>query len=135
MASQIATQLSISEEEAERMKHDLGTMAPGGSVSMGGMPSLLESAVLPMVNEIRYAIEVYGRMDTADSKRVEKVIITGGSAHLPKLADYLSQTLNMNVYVGDPWARVIYPEELRPVLDEVGPRLSVAVGLAMRDID
>jgi hypothetical protein len=43
--------------------------------------------------------------------------------------------LNINVYIGDPWARIITPEELRPLLDEIGPRLSVAVGLAMREIE
>ncbi|KKQ55012.1 MAG: hypothetical protein US74_C0045G0015, partial [Parcubacteria group bacterium GW2011_GWA2_38_13] len=42
--------------------------------------------------------------------------------------------LNMRVYLGDPWARVIYPEELKPALAEVGPRFSVAIGLAMKEI-
>jgi hypothetical protein len=41
----------------------------------------------------------------------------------------------MNVYRGDPWARVVFPEDLRPVLDEVGPRLSIAIGLGMREIE
>jgi hypothetical protein len=27
------------------------------------------------------------------------------------------------------------PEELRPMLDEIGPKLAVAIGLAMREID
>ncbi|RKX90927.1 MAG: pilus assembly protein PilM, partial [Spirochaetes bacterium] len=49
--------------------------------------------------------------------------------------NYLGEALNMRVYLGDPWARVIYPEDLKPVLDEIGPRFAVAIGLAMRDID
>ncbi len=135
VTQKIASQLSISEEEAERMKHDLGTMPIAESAAAGGMPAMLESVAMSLVGEIRFAIDLYSRMEFTDSKRVEKIIITGGSAHLPRLPQYLSQVLNMNVYVGDPWARVIYPEDLRPVLDEVGPRLAVAVGLAMRDIE
>lgn len=48
---------------------------------------------------------------------------------------FLSGKLNVNVYIGDPWARVTVPEALRPVLDEIGPRFAVAIGLAMRDIE
>jgi type IV pilus assembly protein PilM len=145
VTQKIMHHLSVSEEEAERMKLDLGGMGSRASLPISGppaassapvrAPAILESAVVPIVNEVRFAMELYGRMDTADHKRVEKIIVTGGSAHLPGLAEHLSQTLNMNVYVGDPWARVIYPDGLRPVLDEVGPRLGVALGLAMREME
>jgi hypothetical protein len=27
----------------------------------------------------------------------------------------------------------LYPDEVRPLLDEIGPRFSVAIGLAMRE--
>jgi type IV pilus assembly protein PilM len=135
VTKKIMTQLNVSEEEAERMKHDLGTMTAGAGAATGGMPTLLESVMTPLVNEIRYATDLYTKMEFTENRKLEKIIITGGSAHLPHLSEYLSQTLNLNVYVGDPWARVIFPEDLRPVLDEVGPRLAVAVGLAMREID
>ena len=68
-------------------------------------------------------------------KPIEKIILTGGSSLLLNLPDYLAGLLDLKVYRGDPWARVIYPEELKPVLDEIGARFSVAVGLAMRDIE
>ncbi len=135
VTKKIMTQMGISEMQAEQMKYDLGTMASGGPTAAGGMPALLEFVVQPILNEIRFAFQLYAGNEYTESKKVEKIIVTGGSAHLPHLADYLSQSLNMNVYVGDPWARVMYPDELRPVLDEVGPRLAVSVGLAMRDIE
>jgi len=50
------------------------------------------------------------------------------------LVNYLSKLLDMKVVIGDPWDRVVYPLELKPVLSELGPRLAVAVGLAMREI-
>jgi Tfp pilus assembly PilM family ATPase len=66
---------------------------------------------------------------------VEKVILSGGGSLLLNLADYLSRRLNMKVIIGDPWSHINYPPELKPILSEVGPRLAVAVGLAMREIN
>ena len=60
--------------------------------------------------------------------------MTGGSAFLPSLPEYLAELLNIQVIVGDPWDRIVYPLDLKPALQEVGPRMSTAVGLAMRDI-
>lgn len=54
---------------------------------------------------------------------------------LLNLDAYLSKRLDIKVIVGDSWNRVSYPEELRPVLSEIGAKLSVAVGLAMREIE
>jgi type IV pilus assembly protein PilM len=127
-------QLDLPEADAERVKRDLGTGAYSESGLAGGLPKLLESLALPLVNEIRYAFSLYSKMRLADIKKVEKIILTGGSSHLPRIPEYLAETLNMNVYRGDPWARVVYPEELTSVLEEIGPRMSVAIGLAMRDL-
>jgi len=128
-------QLGVSKDEAERLKQDLGAMAETDPQSASGLQVILGSLLQPIINEIRYASEVYSKMELTDGKKIEKIILTGGSAHLPGLAKELTAALNVNVYIGDPWARVITPEELRPVLDEIGPKLSVSVGLAMREID
>jgi Tfp pilus assembly PilM family ATPase len=96
---------------------------------------MVDAFVKSLLNEIRYSLQAYERMEAKENGKVEKIILTGGSAHLPHVARALSQALNMNVYLGDPWARVVFPEALRPVLDEVGPRLAVSIGLAMREIE
>lgn len=134
VTKRIMEQMGMSEVQAEAMKMDLGTMASGATVA-GGMPQILESMMQPILNEIRYAFQLYANMELTDLKKVEKVIVTGGSSHLPNVTEYLSETLNLNVYRGDPWARVVYPAELRPVLDEIGPRMAVSIGLAMREIE
>jgi hypothetical protein len=41
----------------------------------------------------------------------------------------------MNVIIGNPWSRISYPPELDLLLNEIGPRLSVAVGLALRETE
>lgn len=131
----IMDQMSIGEAEAEQIKQDLMNVvgsAPGG---VGGLPAVLDAVMQPLLTEIRYAFQMYAGMELCEYKKVEKIVVTGGSSHLPKIVEFLKESLNMNVYRGDPWARVVFAEDLRPVLDENGPRMSVAIGLAMREID
>lgn len=131
----VMSQMNLGEEDAERIKRDLGTVSPGGMGLADGLPKVLEVLMLPLVNEIRFAFQLYAGMDLALIKKVEKIIVTGGSSHLPRVPEYLAETLNLNVYRGDPWARVVFPQDLTSVLEEIGPRMSVAIGLAMREID
>ena len=121
---QIAKQMSVSVEEAEQMKYDL--RANGGDT-----PRAVKDLFQPIVNEIAYAMQVYMKSELNEHDRVDKVILTGGSALLPGLDTYLTEQLDVRTLVGDPWARVRVNESLRPVLDEIGPRFAVAVGLAM----
>ena len=46
-----------------------------------------------------------------------------------------SPMLDVNVVIGDPWFRVAYPVEIKPVLEQIGPHLGVAIGLAMSEFD
>lgn len=136
VTSRIMDQMNLSEVEAEQIKLDLATMASGGEQgAAGGMPKVLEGVMQPILNEVRYAFQLYAGMELTEYQKVEKIVLTGGSSHLPRVVEFLKESLNMNVYRGDPWARVVFPEDLRPVLDEVGPRMAVSIGLAMREID
>lgn len=125
----IASSLNIDPDRAEQFKRDFGLIPSAATGNQ--IPKRIEFMVSSVVNEIRYVLNLYHNQSTA---RIEKIILTGGSAWLPNLPQYLSQLLNTKVIIGDPWARVIYPVELKPVLSEIGPRMSVAVGLAMREI-
>lgn len=49
--------------------------------------------------------------------------------------EYLAKELNVNIIIGSPWTLISYPFlNIKPLLDEIHPRLAVAVGLAMRGI-
>jgi type IV pilus assembly protein PilM len=126
----IADSLNVSLSRAEQFKYDIG-MSPQ-RVGQGSVPKTIETTLTPIVDELRYSLNLYRNQG---QKNIEKIILTGGSSMLLNLPEYLSNLLGLRVFLGDPWARVIYPEELKPVLDEIGPRYSVAIGLAMRDIE
>ncbi|MFA6603423.1 MAG: pilus assembly protein PilM [Patescibacteria group bacterium] len=127
--------MSIELKAAEQMKCDIksvSTIYPGE-----GLPKIFEATVAPLLTELQYSMNLYSgqQQEGQPAKRIEKIILTGGSAALPQLVDYFSRQLNVRVYAGDPWARVVYPDGLRPILDEIGYRFAVATGLAMRDIE
>ncbi|USN53711.1 MAG: type IV pilus assembly protein PilM [Candidatus Nomurabacteria bacterium] len=124
----IANSLNIDAERAEQIKRDFGVMS-GPSTSQ--IPRVIEFVMQNIVNEIRYILSMY---QNQGEKPIEKIVLSGGSAFLPNLPSYLEQMIKLKCYIGDPWARVVYPVELKPVLDEIGPRFAVANGLAMREI-
>ncbi len=125
----IANSLNVSLSRAEQFKYDIG-MGPN-QVGQGSIPKTIEMALSPIIDELRYSLNLYKNQG---QKSIEKIILTGGSSLLSNLPEYLSNSLGLRVFLGDPWARVIYPQDLKPVLDEIGARYSVAIGLAMRDI-
>jgi len=134
VTKRVQEQLGVSEEEAERLKLDFASFS-GDSSLPGGLPPILEGLMQPLVHEIRYAIQLYDNMELTDRFQIEKIVLTGGSSLLPRVPKYLAEVLNMNVYPGDPWERLAYPQEMRPVLDEIGPKMAVAIGLALRELD
>ena len=130
----IAKTLGIPLEQAESMKRDIKSMqafAPAGDLT-----PILSVLLKPVLDEIRYSFNMYQSQEAGGSqKRIEKIILTGGSSLLPRLPEFLTQQMSVNTYLGNPWARVVYPQDLRPVLEEMGPRFAVAIGCAMRDIE
>lgn len=130
----ISKTLSIPYEQAENMKRDIRAMQTFTQTS--DISLILSTLLKPIVDEIRYSFNLYqGQMENGQPKRIDKIILTGGSALLPRLPEFITQLMNVNAYLGDPWARVVYPQDLRPILEEIGPRFTVSIGCAMRDIE
>jgi type IV pilus assembly protein PilM len=124
----IAASLQIDYRRAEQFKRDVGLTLQGGT---SGVPKIIEQTLGPIVNEVKYAISLY---QAEGSKPIEKLVLTGGSAFLPQLPQYLEQVFQLKVVIGDPWAQVSYPVDLKGVLEDIGPRFATAIGLALREI-
>lgn len=125
----ISHSMNVNMERAEQFKQDMSLDSEGANNSL---PQTVEKSFGAILNEIKYTINFYQEQN---HKKIEKIILTGGSSLLGNLPGYISRTLNINTYVGDPWARVIFPTELKPILDRLGARFAVAIGLAMRNIE
>lgn len=95
---------------------------------------LFNLIVDPILKEIDYSLGLYLRQSNNQNKKPEKVILTGGSSLFPFLADAIGDQFKLKCYMGDPWGRVVYQESLKPILNAIGPRMSVAIGLALRNV-
>lgn len=130
ISNEIGKNLTVDLPQAEQFKYDLGIHALKSKDN--NAPKIITDIISPIVDEIKYALNLF---HNKSGKEAEKIILSGGSALLPNINHYLGKILDKKVIIGDPWARVSYPEELRPLLNEIGPRMAVAIGLAMRELE
>lgn len=126
----LADKLGLSFIQAEQFKLDLSASLSDGSKDE--LPQLIIKTLGPVIHEIEYMREFFEK--NGASNKIEKIVLSGGGALLLNLADYLSKHLNLQVIIGDPFSRVSYPVEMQPIISEVGSKLAVAAGLALREI-
>lgn len=124
----IASALNIDQNRAEQFKRDFGLTTSAGSAQI---PRTIEFVISSVITEIRYVLNLY---QSQGERPIDKIVLAGGSAFLPHFPEYLEKLLNFKVVIGNPWARIAYPVELQPALEEIGPRMAVAAGLALREI-
>jgi type IV pilus assembly protein PilM len=126
----IGNNLNIGLERAEQFKYDLGISSADSFDN--AIPKTIIESVSPIINEIKYALNLY---QNKSNKKVDKIILSGGSALLVNFTSYLSKMLNINVITGNPWAKISCPVDLKPLLDEIAPRMAIAIGLALREME
>lgn len=122
----IAQVMHIATDKAENVKFDMAAVQ-----GPEGLPTVIKDALNPLKNAIQYALSLYKGKNNG-TRMPEKMVLTGGSSVLLGLPEYLTNVFNIRTFLGDPWARILYAADLKPTLQEVGPRFSVAIGLAMR---
>lgn len=120
--------LGISKDDVEQVKQDLSQIFDLND-------KIFKSFVEPVVKEIGNSFEIYFSLNGNKDRQPEKIILTGGSAVLPFLREEIKKNFDTRVFIGDPWARVVHQDGLRMMLDKIGPRMSVAIGLALRNIE
>jgi type IV pilus assembly protein PilM len=127
----IANSLNVDFDNAEQFKRDFGLM---NNQTNSPIPQRIQYMMGSIINEIHYVLNQYQSQNAGMTPMIEKIIVAGGSAWLPNITNYLSAQINLKVFIGDPWSRIQYPPELRPVLQDIGPRMAVAAGLALREL-
>lgn len=126
LTTAIASGMGVDLKRAEQFKRDVGFTKQ----STGAANPILTNTFKPLINELKYVLDIWKGQN---HPLVEKIILSGGSAFLSGLPDFLIQETNLKTVIGNPWQFVVYPQELEPVLSEIGPRLSISVGLALRE--
>lgn len=68
-------------------------------------------------------------------KKIEKIILAGGTARLPGLKEYFSKALRKEIEIANPFLNISHPPILEEVLKEMGPSYAIAVGMALRGLE
>jgi len=122
----IQKELNLSYEQAEELKK-------GGEVE--GIP---QESLLSILNSVSANIvrEVQKTVDFFQAVSLDKLVISGGSAKIKGLDQFLSEKLNTPVEMFNPFRNISYSSrEFDPdYLNEVAPIFGVAVGLALREV-
>jgi type IV pilus assembly protein PilM len=122
----ISHRLGVERSIVGQIKKDLSNVH--ASVPSEAFMPLLD----PLAKEIQYSFDLYLKQTGNEGKVPEKIILTGGASLFPGIATYLETVFKMKIFVGDPWARTIYQSGLKPVLRDIGSRMAVSIGLALR---
>ncbi|MFH1192385.1 MAG: pilus assembly protein PilM [bacterium] len=133
----IANSLNINLERAEQFQYDIGVSLGKNQEKNEAIPKIIEDSLSPIINEIKYSFNLYEEYKNSilsPEDRIEKIVLSGGGAVIPNLSDYLSDLLNIKVYIGNPWGKIKHHKDLDMVLEELGHNFPVAVGLGMRDL-
>jgi len=117
--------MKVSEKDAEEKKDTLG-------LSRKQEHNVRISIEKSVAKQIEKAKDLIRRYEQQGSNKIVKSILIGGGAKLPGLSEYWSKEFSMDTSVGDPWKGLSYPATLETVLQKIGPRFGVAVGLALR---
>jgi len=123
----IAMSLNISLEKAEELKHKLGLVQSNENIIRESMTSLVDM----MIFETKKTIST---MEESKSQKVARVVLVGGIVNMPNFVQYFREKLGREVFVGNVFSRIIHPQELAPVTQELSNNFSIAAGLAMREI-
>ncbi len=119
----LSSALNVSFEEAEKIKKAYGLDPRREDVS---------KVLIPVINSLASEVErVCQDFYQTEGKKVENIILAGGTVNLFGLKEYLASRIKKNVQLADPFSNVSFPSILKPRLQKLGPSFAVALGAAL----
>lgn len=122
----LSRSLEIGYEEAEVLKKTKGIKSEGS----------VKEVLMPLIDLILTETKrVLGNFVKEEERKVEKLILAGGTALLPGLKEYFSKQLGKEVIIANPFKEFFYPAILEETLKEIGPTFAIAAGIAKRALE
>ncbi len=125
----LASSLNVNPLRAEELKKEHGIINIGPNYE-------LSTIMLPfldvIISEVKKAQFNYQSQFFAPHN-TERLIITGGGANLAGIEKYFEKEFNFPVIKASPFTKFEYPSVVEPLLSELNPTLTVALGLALKE--
>ena len=90
----------------------------------------LEPQLQTLVKEIKRVIKFYESRHN-EPKKVASLVLSGGTAQMPGLDEYLRQQVGLPLTVGDAWKSLEIKKDNHP---QESPLYVTAIGLALRGL-
>ncbi len=123
---QLSKALSMSEDEGERYKREVGYT---GDPSNKYIAEVMKLSTYPLFGDIGRLLLMYERKY---NQVVDKIVFTGAGARVPGIIDVAGEVLKGKLVIADPFAKIETPAFLKEMLHRVGPTYAVSVGLALK---
>jgi len=123
----IQEKLEIEPEEARALLNSEGFEAKQPEVAR-----VLTIAMASLTSAFNESWQSLLKREAISDQR-PRVLMAGGAARIPGVQDYLRGSLKTKVESANPFAALDYPSILEPVVQEIGPSFSVAVGASLRN--
>ena len=133
MTENLARSLGWDFEKAERVKRERGLLDSNAYSpdENDKIKTALLSTLSRVFSEVNRVLLSYGQRY---NKNVSRVVLAGGGASLPGIAEIAHANLSAEVEIANPFSHTEAPAFLEQVLREIGPGFAVAVGVALRKL-
>ncbi len=119
-------ELKVTAQQADEIKKRYGI---GESGLRKEILKALKDPLDSLTHEISKAIKYYHDR-SENNQSIQKIVLSGGSAYLPGLMEYLTQTFRLPVVIDDPWQNVKFEKLPQPSPQERA-MYTTAVGLGI----
>lgn len=123
----ISSVLGVGKTQSEDIKNQKGLISMDESVA-----KTLYLLIDPLLIEIR---KITADFFKKENKEIEEIYLTGGTANMLGLKEYVKEYLGKEVIVPNCFSDFLYPPILEEALKEMAPSFSVAVGVAMGGLE
>ncbi|HEX4104206.1 MAG TPA: type IV pilus assembly protein PilM [Candidatus Paceibacterota bacterium] len=124
----LATSLSVNPLRAEELKKERGILGTGPNYELSTIMMPFLDAI---INEVKKAQFTFAQQ-FAQAAKAERVVLSGGGANLLGIEKYFEREFGMPVVKAAPFVQFEYAAELAPLVAELNPVMTVALGLGIK---
>ena len=123
----VSQDLGLDAEQAEQFTRKFGLTK---TKLEGQVLKAVKPTIDILTDEIQKSVKYFGQQ--YPDVKLEKMVVTGGTAALPEFTTYLANATGLPVELGNPWINVSYPAAMQQKLLSLSLQYAVANGLALR---
>lgn len=124
----LSSALNINPRRADTMKRQIPIIGQGGNHE-------LSTILIPVIDVIlNEAKRIVTGFESSYGQKIAGVILTGSGSNMPGFDAYVAEQMHLPVSSGNALTNCAYPVELESFAKHLGPTLTVAIGLALKNL-